>query len=69
MCINIIVDYMYYIWGHSWLGYYFLYIEFKDFVFVIFQIQNLHEINLNGKYWIIQIILIFMVVVIFHMCM
>jgi hypothetical protein len=35
----------------------------------IFQIQNLHGINLSEKYWIIQIMLIFMVLVIFHMCM
>jgi hypothetical protein len=51
--------------GHPQLGYYFLDIGFKDFVFAIFQIQNLYGINLNEKYWIIQIIQIFMVVVIF----
>jgi len=30
---------------------------------------NLNEINLSEGYWIIQIMIIFMVVVIFHMCM
>ncbi len=34
--------------------------------FDIFQIQNLHGINSSEKYWIIQIMLIFMVVMIFH---
>jgi hypothetical protein len=51
--------------GHPRLGYYFLDIGLKDFVFAIFQIQNLYGINLNEKYWIIQIIQNFMVVVIF----
>jgi len=55
--------------GPSQLGYYFLDTWPKDFVFVIFQIKNLHGINLNAKNWIIQIMLIFMVVVIFHMHM
>jgi len=55
--------------GHPRLGYYFLDIGLKDFVFAIFQIQNLYGINLNGKYWVIQIIQIFMVVVIFCMHM
>jgi hypothetical protein len=55
--------------GHPRLGYYFLDIGLKDFVFAIFQIQNLYGINLKEKYWIIQIISIFMVVVIFCMHM
>jgi hypothetical protein len=55
--------------GQSQLGYYFLDIWPKDFVFVTFQIKNLHGINLNVRKWIIQIMLIFMVVVIFHMHM
>jgi hypothetical protein len=43
--------------------------KLKDFVFVVFQILNLHGINLNETYWIIQIMIICMVVVICHMCM
>jgi hypothetical protein len=30
--------------------------------------KNLHGINLNSKYWIIQIMLIFMALVNFHLC-
>jgi hypothetical protein len=42
----------------------------KDFVFVIFQMKNLNGINLSEIYWIIQIMIIFMVVVVvFHICM
>jgi hypothetical protein len=43
--------------------------KLKDFVFTIFQLLNLHGINLNETYWTIQIMTICMVVVLFHMCM
>jgi hypothetical protein len=56
-------------WAYSQSGYQFLTIGFKDFIFGIFQIQNLYGINLGERYWIIQIMIIFMVVVIFHMHM
>jgi hypothetical protein len=35
----------------------------------VFFLLSLHGINLSSKYWIIQIMLIFMVVVIFHLRM
>jgi len=42
----------------------------RDFFFAIFEIQNLNGINLNERYWIIQIMMIFMVVVlVFHIDM
>jgi hypothetical protein len=57
-------------WAYSQLGYHFFATRLKDFVFVIFQIQTLIEINLSERYWIIQIMIIFMVVVVvFHICM
>jgi hypothetical protein len=37
----------------------FFAIGFKDFVFAIFQIQNLNGIHLSEKYWIIQIMIFF----------
>jgi len=43
--------------------------KFKDFVFAIFQIQNLNGINLIERYWIIQIMINFMMVVVFHIRM
>jgi hypothetical protein len=51
---------------YSQIGYHFFTTRFKDFVFVIFKIQNINGINLNERYWIIQIMIIFMVVVVFH---
>jgi hypothetical protein len=45
-------------------------IGLRDFVFAIFEIQNFNGINLNERYWIIQIMMIFMVVVVvFHIDM
>jgi len=44
-------------------------IGFKDFVFATLQIYNLNGINLSERYCTIQIMIIFMVVVIFHMFM
>jgi hypothetical protein len=51
--------------AYSQSRYHFFDIGFKDFVFVIF---HLNGINLSERYWIIQIMKIFMVVVVFHMC-
>jgi hypothetical protein len=55
--------------GHIHNQCHFFTTRFKDFIFAIFQIQNLNGINLSEKYWIIQIMIIFMMVVVFHMCM
>jgi len=57
------------VWAYSQSGHYVFATGFKDFVFAIFQIQNLNGINLNERYWIIQIMIIFMVVVVFHIHM
>jgi hypothetical protein len=46
------------LFGHKTQGLCFCYIP-----------NSLHGINLSAKYWIIQIMLIFMVMVIFQMCM
>jgi hypothetical protein len=43
--------------AYSQSRYPFLDIRFKDFAFVIFQIYNLNEINLSGRYWITQIMI------------
>jgi hypothetical protein len=55
--------------AYSQSKYHFLTTGFKDFIFAIFQIYNLNGINLCEKYWIIQIMIIFMVVMIFHLRM
>jgi hypothetical protein len=55
--------------AYSQSRYHFLSTRLKDFVFAIFQIQNLNETNLSERFWISQIIIVFMVVVISHMHM
>jgi hypothetical protein len=52
--------------AYSQLGYHFLDTKLKDFVSAIFQIYSLHGIIISEKYWMIQIMIICMVVVIFH---
>jgi len=49
-------------WAYSWSRYHFLDIGLKDFVYVIYQIHNLHGIYSNVKIWIIQIMKVHMVV-------
>ncbi len=58
-------------WGkaYSQSRYHFFTTRLKDFVFAIFEIQNLNGINLSERYWIIQIMITFMVVMDFHMHM
>jgi hypothetical protein len=49
------------------LGYHFLAIRIKDFVFVIYQTQNLYGIDLSVKIKIIELMIIHMVMTIFQM--
>jgi hypothetical protein len=37
--------------AYLWLGYHFLDIGFKDFIFAIYQTQDLHGVNLSMKIW------------------
>jgi hypothetical protein len=68
--IFVTVVVFFFIYGaYSKLGLPFLDKRLKDFVFAIFQMYNLNGTNLSERYWIIQSMIIFMVVVIFHICM
>jgi len=55
--------------AYSQLGYHFFATRLKDFGFAIFQIKNLNGIFWSERYWMIQIMIIFTVVVIFHIHM
>jgi hypothetical protein len=55
--------------AYLWLGYHFLDIGFKDFSFAIYQTQDLHGVNLSMKIWLIQIMIIHIVVMSFHIWM